>query len=310
MANELRSVFTQAGQDLLSQILAGKGKLSYTRGVASVADWSSKTDEDLQAATKLDDETQVTTIGEITNLDDVDGNPSSDQINVALKFMQNEVKADYAMRVVGLFACLENDDGTKGPETLYTVTVFPQAQWMVVDKFGSSVTVQIATVVGSTDQINVILADDQGEGGISQGTLSVFKNQLTSEYDKKYALKTALDDLLKRIGGDGTGNADPIITQSALTTYLAAHHDELKGDKGAKGDKGDPGTPGAKGDPGAKGTTGTTGAPGKDAPQDAITAQQFTSALGFKKAVFIKQADYDKLATKDPDTAYFTSFDS
>ncbi|WDF83645.1 collagen-like protein [Lacticaseibacillus pabuli] len=370
MANELRSVFTTAGMETISQVLAGNGTLAFTRGVSSVADWSTKTDAELQATTKLDDETQVTTIGDITVRNDDDGQPSHSQVNVNLKFMQNQIKADYAMRVVGLYASLETN-GTKGPEMLYMVAVLPQPQWMAVDRNGSSVTVQLATAIGSTDQLNIILADDQGTGGVSQGTLSVFKVQLTSDYDKRYAAKNTVDDLLKRIGGDGSGNADPIVTQSSLTQYLADHKADFKGDKGdqgiqglqgpqgvpgpqgdpgnpgvqgkqgpqgvpgvgaytdyknnggtgtfdqflatlkgAKGDKGDPGTPGAKGDPGAKGTTGTTGAPGKDAPQDAITAQQFASALGFKKAVFIKQTDYDKLATKEQDTAYFTSFDS
>ena len=54
--------------------------------------------------------------------------------------------------------------------------------------------------------------------------------------------------------------------ENAISTYVTAHKEELKGDTGAtgaKGDKGEKGDTGAKGEKGDKGDTGATGAKGE-----------------------------------------------
>ena len=363
MVDEMRSVFTNAGIALAEQALAGKAQIAFTRGVASVADWSARDPADLKEVTKLDDETQVTGIGGVATIDEGGGTINASQIDITLIFNQANVMADYDMRTVGLFAA-PIVDGKRGAEVLYTITTFDQPQWMSKSVNGNSVTLKIATVVGDTAQLTITLSSPTGDtGGLTQGQLDIFKLNLDKEYDGKYADKAAFDALMARIGGGDSDDA--IVTTSSMTQYLADHKADFKGDKGDQGiqglqgpqgvpgPQGDPGNPGVqgkqgpqgvpgvgaytdyknnggtgtfdqflatlkgakgdKGDTGATGTTGPTGATGpagKDAPADAITAQQFASALGFKKAAFMKQTDYDALATKDPDTAYVTSFDS
>ena len=117
-------------------------------------------------------------------------------------------------------------------------------------------------------------------------------------HDSMYiALRTDVDSILSKIengelggGSGGTGltttqaeqlttaynhSQSPHITtadvNNAVSTYVTAHKEELKGDKGDKGDagekgdtgaKGEKGDTGAKGDKGDKGDTGATGANG------------------------------------------------
>ena len=107
-------------------------------------------------------------------------------------------------------------------------------------------------------------------------------------HDSMYiALRTDVDSILSKIengelgGGSGSGltstqaeqlataynhSQSPHITtadvNNAVSTYVTAHKEELKGDKGDKGDAGEKGDTGAKGDKGDKGDTGATGANG------------------------------------------------
>ena len=110
-------------------------------------------------------------------------------------------------------------------------------------------------------------------------------------HDSMYiALRTDVDSILSKIengelgGGSGSGltatqaeqlataynhSQSPHITtadvNNAVSTYVTAHKEEFKGDKGDKGDageKGDTGAIGEKGDTGAKGEKGDTGATG------------------------------------------------
>ena len=107
-------------------------------------------------------------------------------------------------------------------------------------------------------------------------------------HDSMYiALRTDVDSILSKIengelgGGSGSGltatqaeqlataynhSQSPHITtadvNNAVSTYVTAHKEELKGDKGDKGDAGEKGDTGAKGEKGDKGDTGATGANG------------------------------------------------
>ena len=107
-------------------------------------------------------------------------------------------------------------------------------------------------------------------------------------HDSMYiALRTDVDSILSKIengelgGGSGSGltatqaeqlataynhSQSPHITttdvNNAVSTYVTAHKEELKGDKGDKGDAGEKGDTGAKGEKGDKGDTGATGATG------------------------------------------------
>ena len=226
MATILRSVFTQAGMDLAQDALAGNAKITFTRGASSIADWSARTSEDLRDVTKLDDETQVTSIGGIATRKQEDGSDSPSTIDVSLIFNQGDIKADYEMRTVGLFAA-RVVDGVQGDEILYAITTFSQPQWMSQDNNGSTFTLKVATVIGDTEKLTVILASSQGEGGLSQGELDLFHAQLDKEYDGKYVQKSALPDDNGNVTGD-----NPIVTLTYLVDYLSKH---VVGTPGADG---------------------------------------------------------------------------
>ena len=382
MADQLRVVFTLDGMQLATQALASKAQVRFTRGVASVVDWHSKTDDELKQTTALPDEAQVTTVGNIEIQKDANGVMSNDTIDVSLIFSQAAVAKDYEMRTVGLYAA-PVVDGVQGKEILYNVLSFSTPQWMQQDKNGSSLTLHLATVIGDTAQLSVILADNQGGtgSGLTQAALDSLYKRIKDEVAKGYVPASSMPTA--GAGGDTTDAT--IVTMATLKKYITDNPVQ-----GPKGDKGDPGKDGAKGDqglegdsayqewlnagntgtaadflaslkgtPGEKGatgaagatgatgpagtitvgtvTTGTTaavvnsgtataakldftlpqgpagkdgvdgkdGAPGKDAPADAVTASQLQSILGFKQAVFLTQAEYDALATKDATTLYF-----
>ena len=120
---------------------------------------------------------------------------------------------------------------------------------------------------------------------VKAGNYSALAPESIDQDSMYIALRTDVDSILSKIengelggGSGGTGltatqaeqlatayehSQSPHITtadvNNAVSTYVTAHKEELKG---AKGDKGDTGATGAKGDKGEKGDTGATGANG------------------------------------------------
>ena len=129
---------------------------------------------------------------------------------------------------------------------------------------------------------------------VKAGNYSALAPESIDQDSMYISLRTDVDSILSKIesgelggGSGGTGltatqaeqlatayehSQSPHITtadvNNAVSTYVTAHKEELKGDKGDKGDtgatgaKGEKGDTGAKGDKGEKGDTGATGANG------------------------------------------------
>ena len=129
---------------------------------------------------------------------------------------------------------------------------------------------------------------------VKAGNYSALAPESVDQDSMYIALRTDVDSILSKIengelggGSGGTGltatqaeqlatayehSQSPHITtadvNNAVSTYVTAHKEELKGAKGDKGDtgatgaKGEKGDTGAKGDKGEKGDTGATGANG------------------------------------------------
>lgn len=123
---------------------------------------------------------------------------------------------------------------------------------------------------------------------VKAGNYSALAPESVNQDSMYIALRTDVDSILSKIengelggGSGGTGltatqaeqlataynhSQSPHITtadvSNAVSTYVTAHKEELKGDKGDKGDAGEKGDTGAKGDKGDKGDTGATGANG------------------------------------------------
>ncbi|WP_155286033.1 hypothetical protein [Lacticaseibacillus zhaodongensis] len=207
MALTLQSIFTAAGMSLAQDALAGNSKIVFTRGVASIADWSKKSADDIRAATKLDDETQTTGIGGIATRKDSGGKTEQNAVDVLITFNQKDVKADYQLMTVGLFAA-PVVDGKQGAEVLYNVTCYSEPQWMLQDSNGSTFTLSIATIVGDLGNVTVVLPSNS-DGGLTQDALDLFHAQLTKEYDAKYqkagsyATSDDIKDMATNEGVDG-----------------------------------------------------------------------------------------------------------
>ena len=105
-----------------------------------------------------------------------------------------------------------------------------------------------------TDVDSILSKIENGELGGGSGLTATQAEQLTTAYNHSQSPHITTADV-----------------NNAVSTYVTAHKEELKGDKGDKGDagakgdtgaKGDKGDTGAKGDKGDKGDTGATGANG------------------------------------------------
>ena len=145
-------------------------------------------------------------------------------------------------------------------------------------------------VMKTINDVNKVVTMIEFNYTVKAGNYSALAPESVNQDSMYIALRTDVDSILSKIengelgGGSGSGltatqaeqlatayehSQSPHITtadvSNAVSTYVTAHKEELKGDKGDKGDageKGDTGAKGEKGDTGAKGDKGDTGATG------------------------------------------------
>lgn len=263
MADQLTSYFTLAGYDLATKTLAGKNQIKFTRGIASSVDWHSKTEEDIKQLTTLPDQQQETSISKVEIQKDKSGNLSPDAITVGLLFSQAGVKKDYQMQTVGLFAA-PVVEGKVGAEILYTITTFSTPQWMQYDKNGSTVALDLTTVIGDTAQLNVILNQNEAEGGLNQAALDSLEIKVTNKMKTGYVAKNLYPT------GDATNDAkdEVIVTNASMKKYLKDHPVQ-----------------GPAGKDGAQGKDGKQGKDGVSAYQEWLNAGNSGTAQDFLKSL-------------------------
>lgn len=143
-------------------------------------------------------------------------------------------------------------------------------------------------VMKTINGVNKVVTMIEFNYTVKAGNYSALAPESVNQDSMYIALRTDVDSILSKIEngelGGGSGltatqaeqlatayehSQSPHITtadvNNAVSTYVTAHKEELKGDKGDKGDtgaKGEKGDTGAKGDKGDKGDTGATGANG------------------------------------------------
>ena len=142
-------------------------------------------------------------------------------------------------------------------------------------------------VMKTINGVNKVVTMIEFNYTIKAGNYSALAPESVNHDSMYIALRTDVDSILSKIengelgGGSGSGltatqaeqlataynhSQSPHITtadvNNAVSTYVTAHKEELKGDKGDKGDAGEKGDTGAKGEKGDKGDTGATGATG------------------------------------------------
>ena len=149
-------------------------------------------------------------------------------------------------------------------------------------------------VMKTINNVNKVVTMIEFNYTVKAGNYSALAPESVNHDSMYIALRTDVDSILSKIengelggGSGGTGltaaqaeqlatayehSQSPHITtadvNNAVSTYVTAHKEELKGAKGDKGDtgatgaKGEKGDTGAKGDKGEKGDTGATGANG------------------------------------------------
>ena len=143
-------------------------------------------------------------------------------------------------------------------------------------------------VMKTINDVNKVVTMIEFNYTVKAGNYSALAPESVNQDSMYIALRTDVDSILSKIengelggGSGGTGltatqaehlataynhSQSPHITtadvNNAVSTYVTAHKEELKGDKGDKGDAGEKGDTGAKGEKGDKGDTGATGADG------------------------------------------------
>lgn len=143
-------------------------------------------------------------------------------------------------------------------------------------------------VMKTINDVNKVVTMIEFNYTVKAGNYSALAPESVNQDSMYIALRTDVDSILSKIengelggGSGGTGltatqaeqlataynhSQSPHITtadvNNAVSTYVNAHKEELKGDKGDKGDAGEKGDTGAKGDKGDKGDTGAKGANG------------------------------------------------
>ena len=142
-------------------------------------------------------------------------------------------------------------------------------------------------VMKTINDVNKVVTMIEFNYTVKAGNYSALAPESVNQDSMYIALRTDVDSILSKIengelgGGSGSGltatqaehlataynhSQSPHITtadvNNAVSTYVTAHKEELKGDKGDKGDAGEKGDTGAKGEKGDKGDTGATGAKG------------------------------------------------
>ena len=142
-------------------------------------------------------------------------------------------------------------------------------------------------VMKTINDVNKVVTMIEFNYTVKAGNYSALAPESVNQDSMYIALRTDVDSILSKIengelgGGSGSGltatqaeqlataynhSQSPHITtadvNNAVSTYVTAHKEELKGDKGDKGDAGEKGDTGAKGEKGDKGDTGATGADG------------------------------------------------
>ena len=139
-------------------------------------------------------------------------------------------------------------------------------------------------VMKTINNVNKVVTMIEFNYTVKAGNYTALAPESVNQDSMYIKLRTDVDSILSKIengelgGGSGSGltatqaeqlatayehSQSPHITtadvNNAVSTYVTAHKEELKG---AKGEKGDTGATGAKGDKGEKGDTGATGANG------------------------------------------------
>lgn len=199
MPNFNQAIPTNNAMKLITNILAGKTKIEFTRTVASDKDYSNLTEEQIANLSTIENIKQDVSIKEVNVL-------NSDTVTIPLRFDNTDVLEDYQIFTIGVYA-RELD----GSEILYSVLTAktPQLQPAYDGVSPTTFKINAETIVGKAANVEVIV------NPMDNVTIDQLNSQLTEyvkivDLDKLIAEKIpdTLTDSTKNEHITGTWNFD------------------------------------------------------------------------------------------------------
>ena len=179
MADNSRTVMTDAGFALEAKVRADETKMQFTRATISTDDHFDDADDALAKLGTLDNVQQDGAITDVKVIDDT-------TVHVQVDVDQTKAPADYAMLSAGLYA-RDGDDN----EILYGVIVLKDPAYVHKDDDGSYLGFGIDTVVGRAANVTIAVSP------ANVVTQQAFSSVMADYYDK-----TAVENLLKNYVSD------------------------------------------------------------------------------------------------------------
>lgn len=330
MAKYNDTLLTTAGKALATRAANGQAKFTITRAVGSKSDLSAKTDDELMAMTDLADIVQTAVMEEqVADPEGRDG-VTGTQLIFANKDDNAQLNTSYSLNTVGLYA---KEDGTDS-EFLYAITTADVAEYM--PDFNSGVAYQfvltVYIIVGQKANVtvNINLTGSATKQYVDDAIAEIPKPDMSQYYDKKnvdslLASKvTDNKDGSMQVNGVKVVPVDKNVNDAQLATKVVDNKDGSILVNNAKVTPVDKGVNdaqlatkvidnkdgsmtinGVKMVPAS--TQSVTDAADK-AKQDAITQALIDAKAEIDKLpkhVDMTQAEFDALATKDPNTYYY-----
>lgn len=199
MADNSRTVMTDAGFALEAKVRADETKMQFTRATISTDDHFDDADDALAKLGTLDNVQQDGAITDVKVIDDT-------TVHVQVDVDQTKAPADYAMLSAGLYA-RDGDDN----EILYGVIVLKDPAYVHKDDDGSYLGFGIDTVVGRAANVTIAVSP------ANVVTQQAFSSVMADYYDK-----TAVENLLKNyVTDDDFASKLPknIATTDAANTF-------------------------------------------------------------------------------------------
>ncbi|MCT6890031.1 MAG: pyocin knob domain-containing protein [Lactobacillus sp.] len=201
-----RTLITNAGSKMLTDVDGAKGKITYTKAVLYAQDIKGMSEDEQRALTEIDDE-QMSTPVIVTDI-------KEETVTVSASFNNTKLTKDIAFNSIGWFAKTSVDD----QERLLAVTPSDAEQTIVAGSSGASTSaLDINMAFARNDNATVVIKPTEA-GLINQAQLDAATNQVKVNLEAE--IKTQVNNItdqmknlgkVKKVQGkepDADGNVD------------------------------------------------------------------------------------------------------
>lgn len=137
--------FTAQGQSLATQALAGKIQIDFTKAVSSSTNHFGDTAAQAAQLTDLDNKQQTVTV---TEVDAIDGDQSS--VKIPVVFNKSDIDTDYQLLTIGLYA-----KPADGDEVLYAECALQDPVYMHKTSNSSTYSIDLFVIVGTSANVTL-----------------------------------------------------------------------------------------------------------------------------------------------------------